>query len=84
MDLSLTARLAESARTEGGLLHLVTDHDRLHECAEILGATERVRFLVARLHREMAGELRFAGEDVHTGIDVRSLELGTADRAPWM
>ncbi|MGO9457957.1 MAG: Rv1355c family protein [Acidimicrobiales bacterium] len=81
VDLSVTARLAEAARTEGGLLHLVTGHDRLQECAEILGDTERIRFLVSHLHREMVGELRFAGEDVSTGIDVRSLELGEADQA---
>jgi molybdopterin/thiamine biosynthesis adenylyltransferase len=81
VDLSVTARLAEAARVEGGLLHLVTDYDRLHACAEILGDTERIRFLVSRLHREMVGELRFAGEDVSTGIDVRSLELSPSDQA---
>ena len=29
----------------------------------------------------MVGELRFAGQDLTTGIDVRSLELGAGDRA---
>lgn len=81
VDLALTGRLAEATRTEGGLLHLVTAQDRLAECAEILGAAERIRFLVARLHNEMVSELRFPGEDVDTGIDVRSLELSPADQA---
>jgi molybdopterin/thiamine biosynthesis adenylyltransferase len=81
IDLSVAAQVATAARTEGGSLHLVTDQARLQTCAEILGAAERIRFLLPHLHREMLGELRFAGEDIRSGIDVRSLELGTADQA---
>jgi nitroreductase len=81
IDLAVTARLAEAVRSEGAQLHLVSDHARLRECAEILGAAERIRFLTPALHAEMMSELRLLGEDVHTGIDVRTLEMGPGETA---
>lgn len=81
LDPAVAGRLAAAAAAEGGGLRLVTDRDRLDACAEILGASERVRFLTERLHREMVGELRWPGDDLSTGIDVRTLELGPADAA---
>jgi len=81
IDLSLAALLADGVAGEGGTLHLVTDRDRLRECAGILGAAERIRFLTPTLHREMMQELRWPGEDARTGIDVRTLELSGADLA---
>lgn len=53
----------------------MTDGEQLATCAEILGASERIRFLTATLHREMMGELRWPGDDLRTGIDIRTLEL---------
>jgi molybdopterin/thiamine biosynthesis adenylyltransferase len=81
LDLSLPGSLAKAAVAEGGRLHLVTDEQQLATCAEILGASERIRFLTATLHREMISELRWPGDDLHTGIDVRTLELEPAEVA---
>ncbi len=46
-----------------------------------LGTLDRVRFLSARLRKDMVGELRFPGEDARDGIDVASLELDASDLA---
>lgn len=81
LDPSLAGRLAAAAEEEGGGLRLVTGKDQLAACAEILAASERVRFLTERLHREMISELRWPGEDLSTGIDVRTLDLGPLDEA---
>lgn len=81
IDLAVTNALAQGVRVEGGRLLLVTDRGRLHECAEILGAAERIRFLTPDVHREMVGELRRPGDDLTTGIDVRTLELAAAETA---
>jgi hypothetical protein len=81
LDPQMAEPLAAAAAAEGGGLRLVTTEEQLQICAEILGASERVRFLTERLHREMVSELRFAGEDLTTGIDVRTLELLPAEQA---
>lgn len=81
LDLSLTGRLAQVVSAEGARLHLVTDHEQLAACADILGESERIRFLTATLHSEMIGELRWPGDDIRTGIDVRTLELGPSELA---
>lgn len=75
LDLELVAELRQAVATEGGTLHLVTDPERLGVCAEVLAASERLRFLTPTLHRELVAELRWPGEDATTGIDVRTLEL---------
>lgn len=81
IDPSVAEALAAAATAEGGELHLVTDEAQLQTCAAILGTSERVRFLTEHLHREMVGELRFAGDDLSDGIDVRTLELLPAEQA---
>ncbi len=81
LDLSLAAQLADAVAAEGGHLRLVTDHHQLTECSDILGDSERIRFLTAHLHREMIGELRWPGDDVRTGIDLRTLELSPPEVA---
>ncbi len=81
LDLDLAARLAAAAEAEGARLHLVTGDDDLAALAEELGRSERVRFLTERLHQEMIGELRWPGDDLATGIDVRTLELEAAEAA---
>ena len=75
LDLELVAELREAVAAEGGTLHLVTDPERLGACAEVLAASERLRFLTATLHRELVAELRWPGDDATTGIDVRTLEM---------
>jgi hypothetical protein len=45
-------------------------------CAEVLAESDRLRFLIPTLHREMVGELRWPGRDsMEEGLDVRTLEL---------
>jgi hypothetical protein len=67
---------------EGARLHLVTSVDGLEEYADLLGESDRLRFLSPRLHAEMMSELRWPGEgSLETGIDVRTLELDGADLA---
>jgi len=81
LDMSLPGHLAQAAGAEGARLYLVTDQQQLSTCAEVLGESERIRFLTATLHSEMIGELRWPGDDVHTGIDLRTLELAPAEVA---
>lgn len=76
------AVLGAAAGAEGAEVHLVTDRDRLHELAELLGESDRLRYLTEHLHREMMRELRWPGIDaLDWGIDVRSLELDRSDLA---
>jgi hypothetical protein len=50
--------------------------------SDLLAESDRVRFLVPTLHREMVGELRFPGRDsLNEGLDVRTLELGPSEVA---
>jgi nitroreductase len=73
--------LCEAARREGGRLTLITGRDEIAEAAAIFAAADRIRYLTPQLHREMFAELRFAGDELNSGIDVRSLELDPSDRA---
>lgn len=75
------AALDAAARTEGALVRVITDRGALAEAAELLGASDRVRMLTPRMHRELFSELRGPGEDVRDGIDLRSMELDDADLA---
>jgi molybdopterin/thiamine biosynthesis adenylyltransferase len=72
--------LAAAARAEGGRLTLLTDAREIAEAAEILAATDRIRYLTPHLHSEMFSELRWPGDPApDSGIDVRTLELGATD-----
>jgi len=73
--------LETAARTEGGLLRLLTSRDDIERAAAILAATDRIRYLDPRLHAEMVSELRWPGDDSCDGLDVRGLELDAADLA---
>ncbi|WP_280225145.1 Rv1355c family protein [Nocardia farcinica] len=75
------AALAAAARAAGGRLHTVTDRAALAEAAELLGGSDRARFLTPRLHQEMFEELRGPGEDLRDGIDLRSMELAPDEHA---
>lgn len=81
LEVGVVAELGAATAAEGGTLHLVTDRERLEECAEVLGACERLRLLTPQLHREMFGELRWPGQDATAGIDVRTLEMGPGELA---
>ena len=77
-----TVELLESAaRTEGARLRLLRGSAEMASVAAILAAADRIRYLTPRLHAEMFAELRSPGDpSPETGIDIRSLELGAADR----
>ncbi|WP_396925421.1 Rv1355c family protein [Mycolicibacterium sp.] len=70
------------AAREGAGLHLLTERSDIDRAATILAATDRLRFLTPRLHREMISEMRWPGDEpADSGIDVRGLELAPGDFA---
>lgn len=72
--------LTAAAEAEGGRLSILTEPADIARAAEILAATDRIRYLTPRLHAEMFSELRWPGDPLpDTGIDVRTLELGATD-----
>ncbi|RIQ11305.1 Rv1355c family protein [Jiangella rhizosphaerae] len=74
--------LRAAAAAEDAEVHLVTGRGELHELAELLGESDRLRYLTEHLHREMMRELRWPGIDaLDWGIDVRTLELDASDLA---
>ncbi|MEU8896350.1 Rv1355c family protein [Nocardia sp. NPDC048505] len=75
------AALAAAARVEEGNVRYVTAPADIAEAADILGNSDRIRYLTPRLHEELFGELRFPGDDPLTGIDIRSLELSPVEQA---
>lgn len=81
LDLAVVGRLTHAAAIEGATLHLITDRSRIASCAQILGDTERIRFLSPQLLEETVRELRWPGDDVRTGLDVGTLELSGAELA---
>jgi molybdopterin/thiamine biosynthesis adenylyltransferase len=72
--------LDAAAASEGARLRILSSPDELAFAATILAAADRIRYLTPRLHAEMFAELRWPGDaSPNSGIDVRSLELSTAD-----
>ncbi|MGH8979742.1 MAG: Rv1355c family protein [Acidimicrobiales bacterium] len=81
LDLAVVGRLTRAAAAEGAALHLTTDRERVAQCAQILGETERIRFLTPALLEQTVQEMRWPGDDARTGIDVATLELSGAELA---
>ncbi|GAB2644458.1 Rv1355c family protein [Nocardia goodfellowii] len=75
------ASLATAAAAEGAKIRYVTDRADIDQAADLLGNSDRIRYLTPRLHEELFAELRWPGEDPLTGIDVRSLELTPVEQA---
>ncbi|SDU39262.1 Rv1355c family protein [Jiangella alkaliphila] len=74
--------LRQAALDERAEAEIVTDRSRLRELAELLGESDRLRYLTEHLHREMMRELRWPGVDpLDWGLDVRTLELDDSDLA---
>jgi hypothetical protein len=74
--------LTRGVEREGAQLRLATGRGRIETMAELLGESDRIRFLLPTLHREMVGELRFPGRDsLSEGLDVRTLELSPPEMA---
>ncbi|MGW5315457.1 Rv1355c family protein [Nocardia thailandica] len=66
--------LAAAAAAESANLRVLTAAPDLAAAADLLGDSDRVRYLTPQLHAQLYGELRWPGEDLRTGIDIRSLE----------
>jgi len=73
--------LSRVARQYGARLHTMVDRDEIARAATVFADADRIRYLTPRLHREMISELRWPGDDMDFGIDVRSLALDTGDLA---
>lgn len=74
--------LAAQLSTETHRIHLIEDRDTIDRLAETISATDRIRFLTDRLHREMIAELRWPdSNDLETGIEVTSLGTPAAELA---
>lgn len=68
--------LTRGVEREGATLHFVTNREKIEAGAELLGESDRLRFLIPKVHGEMLGELRFPGRDsLEEGMDVRTLEM---------
>ena len=82
LDEQVMKILTRGVEREGAQLRLATDRRRIETMAELLGESDRIRFLLPTLHREMVGELRFPGRDsLSEGLDVRTLELSPPELA---
>jgi len=82
IDDETVRRLARGVEREGARLRILTSRERMGSCAEVLAESDRLRFLIPTLHREMVGELRWPGQDsLEEGLDVRTLELSPPEMA---
>jgi hypothetical protein len=82
IDEEIVKLLTRGVEREGATLRLATSRDQIDRMAELLGESDRIRFLLPALHREMVGELRFPGHDtLNEGLDVRTLELSPPEMA---
>jgi hypothetical protein len=80
IDGTIVEELHRQVAGQGARLHLLTSADVIDDYAELLGESDRLRFLSPLLHREMMSEMRWPGQDrLDRGIDVRTLELDEAD-----
>ena len=68
--------LTRGVEREGAQLHFTTERERIKAGAELLAASDRLRFLLPTVHHEMLSEIRWPGRDsLDEGLDVRTLEL---------
>jgi hypothetical protein len=82
LDEDIVTLLTRSVQREGSQLRITTARDRIESMAGLLAESDRIRFLLPTLHREMVGELRFPGRDsLEEGLDVRTLELSPPEMA---
>ncbi|WP_084534813.1 Rv1355c family protein [Nocardia yamanashiensis] len=59
----------------GGGLRWISDRTEVEYAADMLAASERTRYLTPAMHTEMISELRWPGDDLRTGMDLRTLDL---------
>jgi hypothetical protein len=68
--------LTRGVEREGAQLHFVTDRAKIDAGADLLAASDRLRFLLPQVHEEMLSEIRWPGRDsLDEGLDVRTLEM---------
>lgn len=73
--------LAAAADMRGARVDLCLDSSSMRELGLVMGAADRLRFLVANTHRELVTELRFTADDAATtrdGLAVDTLGLSPA------
>ncbi len=76
IDPAHLEQLVYDVEKEGASLHLLTERAELNEVGELLGRTDRLRFLLPEVHGQMLHELRWPGQDsLDQGLDVRTLEM---------
>ncbi len=76
IDPETIASLTRGVEREGAALHFVAERERISAGAQLLAASDRLRFLLPAVHQEMLSELRWPGRDaLDEGLDVRTLEL---------
>jgi molybdopterin/thiamine biosynthesis adenylyltransferase/nitroreductase len=69
-----------AAHREGARLRWYSDPAELTGFAQLLGQSDRIRFLSPALHHEMMKELRWPPDDeLDAGLDVRTLALDATD-----
>jgi len=82
VDGAVLEAMRAAAASDGCRLRAIEEVDQRSELAEILGASDRIRYLSPDLHREMMGELRWPATDsLDIGLDVRTLSLDATDLA---
>jgi molybdopterin/thiamine biosynthesis adenylyltransferase/nitroreductase len=82
IDHQTVQLLARAVEREEAQLHVATVRHQIDGLAELLADSDRTRFLIPTIHREMVGELRWPGRDsLEEGLDVRTLELSGPELA---
>jgi len=80
LAVDVVADLRRATTALGAELQLITDRAAVAELADILAASDRIRFLTPRLHEQMMHELNWSDHSA-LGLDVGSLGLDAADLA---
>ena len=76
VDPKIVQLLKRGVENEGAQLHFATDRAQIDEGADLLAATDRLRFLLPTVHREMLSEVKWPGRDsLEEGLDIRTLEM---------
>ena len=76
IDNETVSTLMRGVEREGAQLHIMTERELIKAGAELLAASDRLRFLLPTVHQEMVSEIRWPGRDaLDEGLDVRTLEL---------
>ena len=82
IDIEILKLLSRGVDREGASLRLAVTRPGIEALAEVLAQSDRIRFLLPKLHHEMVGELRIPGQDsLDEGLDVRTLELSPPEMA---